>query len=92
MLSRLCTGTPSNSGLIRESEGLRAYGAGILSSSGELPVLRAKPRAATPAAAVGAHHAHRYKIDTFQQTYFVIDGFQQLFDMTAADFSPITRR
>ncbi len=31
----------------------------------------------------------RYKIDTFQQTYFVIDSFQQLFDMTAADFSPI---
>jgi phenylalanine-4-hydroxylase len=27
----------------------------------------------------------RYKIDSFQQTYFVIDSFEQLFDMTAPD-------
>ena len=33
--------------------------------------------------------ASSYKIDSFQQTYFVIDSFDQLFDMTAADFSPI---
>ena len=26
----------------------------------------------------------RYKIDSYQQTYFVIDSFEQLFDMTAA--------
>ena len=36
MLSRLYWYT-IEFGLIRESEGLRAYGAGILSSSGELP-------------------------------------------------------
>ena len=34
----------------------------------------------------------RYKIDTFQQTYFVIDSFQQLFDMTAPDFAPVYER
>jgi phenylalanine-4-hydroxylase len=33
----------------------------------------------------------RYKIDTYQATYFVIDSFQQLFDATAPDFTPIYR-
>ena len=31
----------------------------------------------------------RYKIDTYQATYFVIDSFDQLFDATAPDFTPI---
>jgi len=34
----------------------------------------------------------RYKIDTFQQTYFVIDSFEQLFDATRPDFRPIYER
>ena len=33
----------------------------------------------------------RYKIDTYQATYFVIDSFQQLFEATAPDFTPIYR-
>jgi phenylalanine-4-hydroxylase len=31
----------------------------------------------------------RYNIDSYQQTYFVIDSFQQLFDLTAPDFTPL---
>ena len=31
----------------------------------------------------------RYKIDSYQQTYFVIESFQELFDKTAPDFTPI---
>jgi len=34
----------------------------------------------------------RYKIDSYQQTYFVIDGFEQLFDLTAQDFEPLYAR
>jgi phenylalanine-4-hydroxylase len=34
----------------------------------------------------------RYKIDSYQQTYFVIDSFKQLFDMTAPDFGPVYQR
>eukprot|EP01034_Spumella_vulgaris_P002085 gene2085-2713_t len=34
----------------------------------------------------------RYKIDSFQQTYFVIERFQHLFDMTAPDFAPVYER
>jgi phenylalanine-4-hydroxylase len=32
-----------------------------------------------------------YRIDTFQSTYFVIDSFQQLFEATAPDFTPVYR-
>jgi phenylalanine-4-hydroxylase len=31
----------------------------------------------------------RYRIDTFQKTYFVIDSFEQLFDATRPDFSDL---
>jgi phenylalanine-4-hydroxylase len=34
----------------------------------------------------------RYKIDSYQSTYFVIDSFEQLLDATAPDFKPIYRR
>ena len=30
----------------------------------------------------------RYRIDTYQKTYFVIDSYQQLFDATLPDFIP----
>ena len=31
----------------------------------------------------------RYRIDTFQKTYFVIDSFEQLFDATRPDFTQL---
>ena len=31
----------------------------------------------------------RYRIDTYQKTYFVIDSFEQLMEATAPDFTPI---
>jgi phenylalanine-4-hydroxylase len=34
----------------------------------------------------------RYRIDTYQQTYFVIDSFEQLFEATSPDFTPIYAR
>ena len=34
----------------------------------------------------------RYRIDSFQKTYFVIDSYEQLMDATRADFSPIYAR
>lgn len=75
-------------GLIETPEGLRAYGAGILSSGGELPycVESAAPHR------IGFDLLRimrtRYKIDTFQETYFVIRDFRELFDATAPDFTP----
>ena len=88
MLSRLYWYT-IEFGLIRQPNGLRAYGAGILSSSGELKhaVSNAQPRRI----ALDILRAMRtqYKIDSYQQTYFVIDSFQHLLDLTAPDFTPL---
>ena len=91
MLSRLYWYT-IEFGLIREAQGLRAYGAGILSSSGELPYSVQSPEPQRIPLRLERTMRTRYKIDTYQQTYFVIDSFQQLFDMTAADFAPIYER
>lgn len=79
-------------GLMKSEKGLRAYGAGILSSGGEIRhCLESK-------------EPHRirfnpervmrtlYKIDSYQRTYFVIDDFQQLFNDTAPDFTPLYER
>src|SRR3546814_16523917 len=34
----------------------------------------------------------RYRIDSYQKTYFVIDSFEQLMEATAPDFTPISAR
>ena len=91
MLSRLYWYT-IEFGLIREAQGLRAYGAGILSSSGELPYSVRSPQPQRLPLELLRTMRTRYKIDSYQQTYFIIDSFQQLFDMTAADFAPIYER
>ena len=91
MLSRLYWYT-IEFGLIREPAGLRAYGAGILSSSGELAHSVRSPEPQRLPLQLERTMRTRYKIDTYQQTYFVIDSFEQLFDMTAADFAPIYER
>jgi phenylalanine-4-hydroxylase len=75
-------------GLVETPAGLRAYGAGILSSGGELPycIESASPRRI--AFDLLRIMRTRYKIDTFQETYFVIRDFRELFEATAPDFAP----
>ena len=76
-------------GLIATPDGLRIYGAGILSSPGEscFALDSAKPNR------IGFDLTRimrtLYKIDNFQETYFVIDSFDQLFAATQQDFGPI---
>jgi len=91
MLSRLYWYT-IEFGLIREAGALRAYGAGILSSSGELPYSVQSSAPQRRPLQLERTMRTRYKIDSFQETYFVIDSFQDLFDMTAADFAPVYER
>jgi phenylalanine-4-hydroxylase len=79
-------------GLIRQPDGLRAYGAGILSSSGELRYAVNSPEPQRVPLDLERTMRTRYKIDSYQQTYFVIDSFKQLFDMTAPDFAPVYER
>jgi phenylalanine-4-hydroxylase len=76
-------------GLIREPAGLRIYGSGIVSSSGES--VYSLDSAAPNRIGFDLERVMRtrYRIDTFQKTYFVIDSFEQLFDATRPDFTPL---
>ena len=76
-------------GLIDTPAGLRAYGAGILSSAGELRHSVEDPAPVRVAFDLERLMRSRYRIDNFQAGYFVIDSFKQLFDATAPDFTPI---
>jgi phenylalanine-4-hydroxylase len=79
-------------GLIRTDEGLRIYGSGIVSSKGES--IHCLESAAPNRIGFGLERVMRarYRIDSYQKTYFVIDGFRQLIDATAPDFGPIYAR
>ena len=75
-------------GVIRTPKGLRTYGAGILSSGGELPYCIESANPNRIKFDLLRVMQSNYKIDTFQETYFVIDSFSELFDATAPDFTP----
>ena len=79
-------------GLIRTRAGVRAYGAGLISSGGELAycVDNAAPRRLP----FDLERMLRtdYQIDRYQTTYFVIDSFAQLMRETAPDFTPLYER
>ena len=78
-------------GLIHTPQGLRAYGAGILSSAGELRYSVTSSEPQRVAFDLQRLMRSRYRIDTFQASYFVIESFQQLFEATAPDFTPVYR-
>ena len=75
-------------GLINTSEGLRIYGAGILSSKGESIYCLESDAPNRIGFDLLRIMQARYRIDTYQKTYFVIDSYQQLFDATLPDFIP----
>jgi phenylalanine-4-hydroxylase len=76
-------------GLIRQKDGLRIYGSGIVSSKGES--IHCLDSAAPNRIGFDLERIMRtrYRIDTYQKTYFVIDSFEQLIDATRPDFAPI---
>ena len=79
-------------GLIRQAGGLRIYGAGIVSSKGES--LHSLESAAPNRIGFDLERIMRtrYRIDTFQKTYFVIDSFEQLMRATEPDFTALYAR
>ncbi|GAB2499511.1 phenylalanine 4-monooxygenase [Arenimonas alkanexedens] len=76
-------------GLIKQTDGLRIYGSGIVSSKGES--IHSLDSAAPNRIGFDLERIMRtrYRIDTFQKTYFVIDSYEQLMEATGPDFSPI---
>ena len=87
MLSRLYWYTVEF-GLIATPAGLRTYGAGILSSGGEVHYCIESPEPNRIGFDLLRIMQTGYKIDTFQETYFVIRDFGELFAATAPDFAP----
>src|SRR3954462_6138259 len=72
-------------GLMRTPLGVRAYGAGLLSSGGELAYCVDDPRPQRLPFDLQRIMRTDYPIDRYQETYFVVDSFDQLMRETAPD-------
>lgn len=79
-------------GLIRRDGALKLYGAGIVSSHGESIFALDDPSPHRLGFDLRRLMRTRYRIDDYQQCYFVIDSFEDLLRQTAeTDFAPIYR-
>jgi len=76
-------------GLIKQDDGLRIYGSGIVSSKGESIHCLESPAPNRLGFDLRRIMRTRYRIDTYQKTYFVIDSYAQLMRATEPDFTPI---
>jgi phenylalanine-4-hydroxylase len=77
-------------GLIDEGRGLKAYGAGIVSSAKELIYSGEDPQVLRLRFDPVRVMRTAYEIDRMQRCYFVLDDFAQLLDgLVALDFGPI---
>lgn len=77
-------------GLIRQQGALRLYGAGIVSSFGESRFALDDGSPNRVGFDLKRLMRTRYRIDDYQQTYFVIDSFEDLLRQTVeTDFAPI---
>jgi phenylalanine-4-hydroxylase len=80
-------------GLMRSGDGLAIYGAGIVSSRGESLFALEDPSPNRIGFELERVMRTRYRIDDFQQAYFVIDSFDQLLRVTLeTDFAPLYAR
>ncbi|MBI1393582.1 MAG: phenylalanine 4-monooxygenase [Alphaproteobacteria bacterium] len=79
-------------GLIETPKGLRAFGAGMLSSQDETiySVESAKPHRVR--FELERVLRTEYMVDDFQKTYFVVDSFERLFEECDRDFADIYDR
>jgi phenylalanine-4-hydroxylase len=79
-------------GLIKQSEGLRIYGSGIASSYTETFFALDDTSPNRIRFDVERVMRTQYRIDDFQETYFVIDGFEDLLNLAEIDFGPVYQR
>lgn len=76
-------------GLIQQADGIRIFGAGILSSPEEAKYALESLAPNKIGFEVRRVMQTDYKIDDFQQTYFVIDDFETLQNACYEDFGPL---
>ena len=76
-------------GLVQQKDGLRIYGAGIASSASE--TLFALDDASPNRVRFDLPRVMRthYRIDDFQETYFVINDLDELMSLASIDFAPL---
>jgi phenylalanine-4-hydroxylase len=79
-------------GLMKEADELRIYGAGIVSSATESVFAIEDPSPNRIGFDLERVMKTLYRIDDFQQVYFVIDSIEQLKRETLKDFGPIYDR
>lgn len=79
-------------GLLETPQGLRIYGAGIVSSRAESIFALDDPSPNRLGFDLERVTRTPYRIDDFQQVYFVIPSLQSLLDATLQDFAPIYAR
>ena len=79
-------------GLIQQKDGLRIYGAGIASSRTES--VFSLDDASPNRIGFDLERVMRtnYRIDDFQESYFVIDSLAQLLELASIDFGPLYER
>ena len=75
-------------GLIATPDGIRIYGSGIVSSKGESIYCLESAKPNRIAFDLLRVMRTRYRIDDYQESYFVIDNFEALFEATQPDFTP----
>ncbi|MGO9702274.1 MAG: phenylalanine 4-monooxygenase [Xanthobacteraceae bacterium] len=79
-------------GLMRSTEGLRIFGASIMSSATESVFALESNSPNRIAFNLERVMRTKYLIDDFQQSYFVIDSFEKLLEDCYRDFAPLYER
>lgn len=79
-------------GLLQQAEGLRLYGAGIASSFAETRFCLDSPSPHRLGFSLERVMRTHYRIDDFQESYFVIRDLDELLDFTRIDFAPLYER
>ena len=79
-------------GLIDTADGLRAFGAGISSSPGELTYALESDRPKRVPFDPLEVLRTPYRIDIFQPVYFVLDSFDTLYDLASMELLPLIRQ
>jgi phenylalanine-4-hydroxylase len=79
-------------GLVQQRDGVRIYGAGIASSFTESIFSVDDPSPNRIGFDLERVMRTRYRIDDFQESYFVISGLDQLLELAHIDFAPLYER
>jgi phenylalanine-4-hydroxylase len=79
-------------GLVEQADGVRLFGAGIASSATESVFCLRDPSPHRIRFDLERVLRTRYRIDDFQQTYFVLQHLDELLELAHIDFAPIYER